>query len=349
MIRRVLALPSWTRLRPDLLVVLGIATALRVGVFVAAVRSPQRFWSQDARDYIGVATHLHASYLSGSGRWFEVGLLRPPVYPLFIRLVFDIFGRHYAPIIAIQLGISVATVGLVYWLAQLLLPRRYALGAAFLLAIDPASIVFANQMLTETLFAFLLTIAIVLVVVGQRRGGPVFMLAAGLMLGFATLTRPVAEYLPLLLVPALVLPAATRRRASLALAAALAAGFVLPVGGWVIRNFSQTHVPIVSTIDGHNMLDYRAVGALVESGELPWDARKHVAVQLAARVHPGQNAAEVSRVQMRLGLDIIGRHPVGATKSWLKGEGRLLGGTARPRPRSFSPAAKAPLELRFGR
>jgi hypothetical protein len=60
-------------------------------------------------------------------------------------------------------------VALAYWLACLLLPRRFALLAALLLAIEPASIVFANQMMTETLFAFLLTLALALAVVAMRR------------------------------------------------------------------------------------------------------------------------------------------------------------------------------------
>jgi len=101
--------------------VLGLAAALRLGVFLVAASSPQRFWSLDDRDYIGLATHLHAGYLASAGDWFDAGLRRPPAYPLLIRGVYDVFGRHYGPVIAAQIVIAVATVGLVYWL----LPNRY--------------------------------------------------------------------------------------------------------------------------------------------------------------------------------------------------------------------------------
>ena len=167
-------------MRLDILRVLGLAAALRLGVFLAAVSHPQRFWSLDDRDYIGLATHLHAGYLTRSGFWFDAGLRRPPVYPLVIRGVYAVFGRHYAPVIALQLLIGIATVGLVYWLARLFLTTRAALAAALLLAIDPASIVFTNQLLTETLFAFLLTLATTLIVLARRRSDPRLIAAPGL-------------------------------------------------------------------------------------------------------------------------------------------------------------------------
>lgn len=330
MIRLMLAFSHKARAHADVLAVLAVAASLRFAVFLAAVNHPQRFWSQDDREYLGVATHLHASYIAGSGHWFDVGLRRPPGYPLFVRLVFDVFGQHYAPLVATQLALSVVTVGLVYWLAGLILARRVAVLAALLLALDPASIIFANQMLSETLFALLLTLGLGMIMLGRQRAEPVLLVVAGLVLGVATLTRPVAEYLPLLLVAAfLVIGLAGRRPQSLALSAALLLGFAVPVGGWIVRNAERTGVPTLSTIDGHNMLDYRAVGALSESGEHPWDARTELARRLSARIHPGENAAEVSRAQMSLGLKVLAEQPVGAAKSWASGEFRLLGGPAK--------------------
>ena len=316
-------------MRSPVLRVLGLAAALRLSVFLVAAASPQRFWSLDDRDYIGLATHLHAGYLASAGGWFDAGLRRPPAYPLLIRGVYDVFGRHYGPVIVVQIVIAVATVGLVYWLARLLLPERAALLAAFLLAIDPASIVYADQLLTETFFAFLLTLATVLIVLSRRRDDLVMIGAAGLVLGLAVLTRPVAQYLPLVLIPLLVLLAGGRRRMSLVLSAALLAGFAVPAGGWLIRNHAKTGVATISTIDGSDMLHYRAVGALVEGGMTPRDARGKTDRELAPLIHPGENSAQVSRTQLRLGLRILREHPVDAAKSWARGVSKLLVGPAR--------------------
>lgn len=318
-----------SRAPADLLVVLGVAAVLRFGLFLAAAPSPQRFWSPDDREYIPIANHLHDSYLLSSGHLFDLGLRRPPVYPLFLRAVFDVFGQHYAAVVAVQLVLSVATVGLVYWLAQLMLPRRLALLAAFLLAIDPASIVFANQMMTETLFAFLLTLVVGLIVVALRRGSAIVAASAGVLLGLDVLTRPVALYLPLVVVPAMLLVARARWRMSPILAAALVVGFAIPVGGWLVRNVHTTGVATISTIEAYNIWNYRAVGALVEDGRTPADARADVRALLVPHLHPGENAAEISRAQLRVGLDVLAEHPVGAVKSWVRGELRLLFGPAR--------------------
>lgn len=308
---------------------LALATALRLAVLLAAAGSPQRYWSQDDRDYLGIAHHLHASYLSSAGRWFDLGLRRTPVYPLFLRGVFDVFGSHYVAVVAVQLVFSVATVALTYWLGSLILPRRYALIAAAALAIDPASIVFSNQMLSETVFALLLTAALALTVLARRQSSLGVACLAGVLLGVAILTRPVAQYLPLVLALAVAAAPAVLRRSALAVAAAMVVGSVVLVGAWVVRNEAKTGVATVSTIDGYNMLQYRAVGALVEDGEPRNLAQHDVLVRLAPHVRLGDNAAQVSRAELRVGLSILAEHPVGALKSWARGEAKLLVGPAK--------------------
>jgi hypothetical protein len=321
-------LGGWVRSRRDLVVVLSVAAFLRIAVLASAASSPQRFWSLDDREYLAVANHLHDAYLAGSGRLFDIGLRRTPGYPLFIRAIFDGFGHHYAAVIAVQVVISVATVGVTYRLARMLLPSRYALIGAAALAVDPASIVFANQMLTESLFTLLFTGAIALTVLSwQKRSMPIAC-AAGLTLGLSVLVRPVAEYLPVVVVLTLLLIGRANRHAA-AVAVAFIVGVALPTGTWLVRNYAETGVPIISTIDGHNMLQYRAVGALTQAGEPRQLAQHDVLVRLAPHVHPGDNAAQVSRAELSVGASIVAEHPLGAFKDWLKGEAKLLLGPAR--------------------
>jgi 4-amino-4-deoxy-L-arabinose transferase-like glycosyltransferase len=309
--------------------VLVVATALRLALLLAAAGSPQRYWSEDDREYLGIAHHLHASYLASSGRWFDLGLRRTPAYPLFLRGVFDVFGSHYVAVVAAQLVLSVATVAVTYWLGSLILPRRYALAAAAALAIDPASVVFSNQMLSETMFALLLTTALALTVLARQHGSLGIACLAGVLLGVAILTRPVAQYLPLVLALAVAAAPAALRRSALTVAAAIVVGSVVLVGAWVVRNEAKTGVATVSTIDGYNMLQYRAVGALVEDGEPRNLAQHDVLVRLAPHVHPGDNAAQISRAELSVGISILAGHPIGALKSWARGEVKLLLGPAK--------------------
>src|SRR5262249_18996136 len=88
-------------------------------------------------------------------------------------------------------------------------------------------------------------------------------IAAGLLFGLATLTRPITLYLPLVLVLFLI-----RRRAIWAFALA---SILLP-GAWAFRNHRETGVFTVSSIGGENLLSYRAVGALVVKDKPVLDA-----------------------------------------------------------------------------
>lgn len=316
--------------RHQLLLVLAVALALRLAVFIAALAEPHRFWRPDSGGYLGLAGHLHPAYLGEErGHWFALGLERTPVYPLFIKAVYETFGSHYEAVIAVQLFLSTATVALTYWLATRLVSREVALVAAFLLAIDPASVVYGNLLLTETLFTFLLTLAVLLVVIGSQRVNPVIAFAGGCLVGLAALTRPVAEYMPLVLILVIGVAVPTAARARIALVAAIVVGSGLFVGGWIGRNVHATGVPILSTIEGKNMLYYRAVGALEESGETAPDAQNYVRAELARRIDPHENAAQLSRTEFSLGLRIVMHHPAGAAKSWAKGVGRILFGPAK--------------------
>ncbi|MGZ4333695.1 MAG: glycosyltransferase family 39 protein [Gaiellaceae bacterium] len=308
---------------------LGGAAALRLAPFLVAARFPSRLWEPDDRDYLPVAMHLRAAYGGASGALFDVGLRRPPGYPLFVRATFDIFGSHYAAVVGVQLVLSVATVALTYALASLVLPGPAPLLAAVSVAIDPASIVFANQMFTETLFTSLLVLAVLALVAASHRRSLGLGALSGVLLGAALLVRPVVEYLPLLLVVVIVAAAPGARLRAAMLAAVFLLGFAVPSGAWLVRNYARTGVPTISTIDGHNMLQYRAVGALVEDGEPRQLAQHDVLVRLASHVHPGENAAEVSRAEFSVGATILSEHPVGAFKSWLRGEARILFGPAR--------------------
>jgi 4-amino-4-deoxy-L-arabinose transferase-like glycosyltransferase len=307
----------------------GVGAALRLLVFGLAVGSPGRFWSPDDREYLPLATHLHRAYLSSSGTFFDLGLRRTPGYPLFVRGIYDVFGRHYAAVVAVQLLLSVATIVLTFGLASTLLGHRRGLIAAGLVACDPSSTVFANQLLTETLFALLLVASLLMLVVSLRRQSLWPAAASGVTLGAALLVRPIVELIPLLLVPALVVLGRTERGRSAAVAAVFLAGFLVPTGGWALRNYVKTHEPIISTIDGYNMLQYRAVGALANSVTTRQLAQHDVLVELARRTHPGENAAAVSRAELRVGLTILAHHPVGAFKDWSQGEARLLFGGSR--------------------
>ena len=93
--------------------------ALAVALCCGWGSSQQRFANRSASpNRTATATSgLHGIFKrlylgNANGHWFDLGLMRTPVYPLFVRGVFDVFGEHDAAVVTMQLLLSSATVAL---------------------------------------------------------------------------------------------------------------------------------------------------------------------------------------------------------------------------------------------
>ena len=122
-------------------------------------------------------------------------------------------------------------VALVWLLAKRVGGLRTAAWAAFACAAYPALILYDVSFWSESLYACLVTGALVLL---AGRGHAPALLGAGVLMGAAALTREVGAVLPLL-GTAVVPFAAVSRRARVVRAAVLVAGFVVVVAPWSIR------------------------------------------------------------------------------------------------------------------
>jgi hypothetical protein len=188
--------------------------------------------------------------------------IRVPGYPAFLALVDFLFRRGEGALVLAQAFLDLGTCFLVAWLASRLAPqpyrRRVALAALWLAATCPLVANYAAVPLPEALATFLTAAALIPMAggcialeggeagVGQRSPWNTARrtwLAAGFLVGLATLVRPES---PLLLgALALVLAVRWRHRADwgkLACVGTLTAvGLVLPLAPWAARNWGQFH------------------------------------------------------------------------------------------------------------
>jgi hypothetical protein len=105
----------------------------------------------------------------------------------------------------------------------------------------------------------------------------------------------------------------SRLRSRLLLPALLfLAAFALPVEGWLVRNYRMTGVVTISTIQGINLAYYRAAGAIAAQDRISVDEAQQQMLHLVAlEGGAGLNPAERARVEGRVGLREIARHPWG--------------------------------------
>ena len=167
-----------------------------------------------------------------AGLPFDSGLHLPPGYSLFLAAILAVTDGSTAAAMHVQHLLGLAAGVLVYLIGRRLFGPLVGLVAALLTVLDGDLALFEHATMTETLFTFLLVGAIGLLVFGVARYPWQAAFGFGLLLGLATLVRPVGLSLPLVL---LFVPAAisfSKRLGLTGVAGAGAAMILLPVMLW---------------------------------------------------------------------------------------------------------------------
>lgn len=134
-----------------------------------------------------------------------------PGYPVFLAAVIKVSELlsvdTYNAILYCQLLLGVGTIFLCFLLAVSFLPGYWPLLPAFLVALSPHLVSLASYVLTETLFGFLLILALWTLSKAMAGGSCVRWLWAGMSFALAYMVNPVSLFLAPLLALVLVLTA----------------------------------------------------------------------------------------------------------------------------------------------
>lgn len=174
-------------------------------IFCGYVVGWQRSPFGDEIDYHGLATSVAA----GEGLVLQSGertARRPPLYPVALGLLYKITG----PRPELARGLQVALGGLIVWLVFLVagryFSRRTAWIAAMLCAFNPFLIFISAYILTENLYIVLLLLALLIIPRStDMLGAWPRVIAAGMVVGLGSLSRPTAFGFGLWVVASLVL------------------------------------------------------------------------------------------------------------------------------------------------
>jgi 4-amino-4-deoxy-L-arabinose transferase-like glycosyltransferase len=231
----------------------------------------------------------------------------PPGYPAFLGVVFRLFGEGVRQTSIANLVLALLTIVVVYGIGLLLFDRRTALVAAAAVAIWPGQIFFTSLTLSEPLFTFLFTLAVLLMLAVPRvsawRGG--LLVAFGVITGLAVFTRGQA----LLLVPLAVATwglAGYRWRPALAWAMLASAVVVIMLVPWTARNQREIGSPVVlATNFGPNLWignhDDATGRMAIPEVEPPQASR--------AGLTQGEYEVKTSNLALRKGLRFMLTHP----------------------------------------
>lgn len=233
----------WLSVRRDLLILLAVALIVRA-VFLLA--TPHALES-DPDAYRYLAENLLERGVFGYGE--HPTAYRPPLYPLMIAPLVALGEWSRVAIGVLHVLLGVATVALVYRLAERWGLACLSLIPAALVAIDPLLLMQSTLIMTETLATFLAVAALLGITTAAQQPTPARAALAGGAAALAALCRP--TFLPWMALCALALPWFADRwagRAKLFAVFTLAAAVVL--SPWVLRNQFWFGRPIAGTTHG---------------------------------------------------------------------------------------------------
>ena len=225
-------------------------TLIWVILFAFALRVAVR-WYTGASDFWenGYGFFFELARGIAAGNW---PVFRVPLYPMFLATV--TFGHQtFLPVLVAQSLIGAGTVWCAAMLAREMFGNTAAIIAAILTAIYPYYVVHDTALQETSLYTFLITLAVLLLLRVRRSGSIVTAIGAGFTLGAAVLTRanlaPFAAVAPLWVAMAAGSGAAQwRRRLSVSILCASAGALtVLP---WLVHSYQLTGAPRLGTETG---------------------------------------------------------------------------------------------------
>ncbi len=319
-----------TKIRRALLLILTGAFALRLIVYLFALQDPIRFYTTDGREYWTLGQHFGTAFGNNPSALFNLGLKRTPGYPAMIAVLTSLTGDRESVVTFVQVLMGVATVALLYLVVRELCGVRAGLIAAALLAVDPISVVLPSYLKPETLFTLLLVGGTLVLLHAIRARSWILLSAAGFIFGASVLVRPVALYIWILLIPLVWLlssPELWRKR--LINSGIVMLAFLVPVGGWIVRNERTTGVAVLSTIEGRDLLRFRASNAVAFDTGIPVQKARRELIDKVDRETRGKNAAEHSRTETSEAVRTMLAHPIGTAVTTARGFAHLLLGPGR--------------------
>jgi 4-amino-4-deoxy-L-arabinose transferase-like glycosyltransferase len=302
---------SWLKKNWLLIVVLVVLLATRL-VYLFLLHPPLIWVDGSQYDELGWSLAQNGTYSMGG----EPFAGREPGYPLFfLAPLYLLFGHNIFAIQVFQLILSLIIGYLVYWMGKHYFSETVGLLAAGFFALYPPFIAYSSEILTEVPFTFLIILAMFFILRGWEKKKTALFLVAGFLIGMATLTRFIAAFLPLFLLPVFYWFSKDWKK-SLRYSFLMIAIVLAMISPWLWRNYSMYHTFIFGRLGG---------GEIYWSGSyIPWQGEWKGMVPPMDELERGLTPLEVEQKMKKLAWQNITENPLGVLAMWLKKPGRMF-------------------------
>lgn len=239
----------------------GMAISLGIGmVSIQLFQTPLSYPIPEHWDPLSKFTHNPLIYdipawnlVQGNGYSWDAnppyprGNFKTPGYPMFLALIYSMFGHRLFPVFVIQAALNAVLCGVTYILARKLFPQRVAFLAFGFMVLYPFITFYSGYLSPEVLTTLLLALSMLALQRAMESSSPVHFGLAGMAMGLTTLVRGTFGLLPLF-VGAFLIIGRPRGQNLLRKAAPLLLGSILILAPWWAWNY--IHLRRVVLFDG---------------------------------------------------------------------------------------------------
>ena len=259
--------------------ILAVILIGRLGFAALVYARPALAFANDSDRYIPIANAILSGRAYAWNTERPAELLNTIGYPLFLAGVVGVLGHEAGDVALAQLLLSGALTAVMFVTLRASLGTTPAFIAAFLLALDPLTILWSMTILTETLFASMLGIGAVMLTRWAATKKLVTLVQAGVFSGLACLVRPYGLLIVLVWAAAVFAfrpQLGGDRIGARSVRVKRAFVFVLPsillIVPWVFRNALLWDCPTLSSVDRVTLRDYMAAKVIAETEHIGLEA-----------------------------------------------------------------------------
>lgn len=304
-------------------VLLLLMLVVRIGLFVAV-----QPWDPVVQKTIVLSTegdapgyHEYALRIIEGRALGDLGVTRTPGYPLIIAAVYSVFGVKPWLVLLLQIAASAVTFTLLYRLTSSWFNRSAAIAACAMYALDPHAVLYTNQFLTDSIFAMVFFMSVMVFLRALDTRNILTFFWAGALVGVATLIRPLSQFLPVVYIILSLLFLRKFPSSALRGTAVLLLAYLIVLAPWLYRNFNEYGSAQLTSIGGNMLLDWTV--PYVEAARTGKDISevRQEFTEIAQRngLDKTSNPFEQSRIRTKVAIDYIMQHKMGYMAGSLRG------------------------------
>lgn len=244
----------------NIYIIFAISLILRFIVFHLYLKYDDRFWQVDSNTYHLIGTEM-AKGSGYSGPDGQPAFYRLPGYPFFLSFCYRLFGHDKQHAIMWQTVIASCIPVLIYMLGLTLFPgqKLIATMSSFISVFHLGFVLYAGFFMSESLFIIFLLLFLLLFLNGisisflKNSKRWINLFSAGLILGLASLIRPVGHYVVVVALIEIFMQGSVIER-KLLHACSFFIGWLIPVSILLVRNYLLLGGLFFHTLPGGHFL-----------------------------------------------------------------------------------------------